>query len=89
MNVSVLDAEVAEAGETVEGAKPQAALAGRPLQERSTVPLYPEGELTVTLALPELPAVRVGEPGSTVTAKSVTLNCAAGEVLGLKLASPR
>ncbi len=86
--VSGLDDEVAVANEIEAGAKEQRALAGRPVHERSTVPLKPEAELAVTVALPELPAVTVRAPGSTAMVKSVTLNWAAVEVLGLKLASP-
>jgi hypothetical protein len=88
VTVSVLDADVADAREIEGGAKPQCALLGSPLQERSTVPLNPEAELAVTFTLLEPPAVTVRDPGSTAKTKSVTLNCAPVEVLGLKLASP-
>jgi hypothetical protein len=86
--VNALDAEVAAASEMEAGLKTQCALAGSPAQERSTVPLNPDEELAVTVALPELPAVTVREPGVTAMLKTVTLNRAAAEVLGLKLASP-
>src|SRR5437588_649853 len=85
---AVRSSDSAAARETEAGAKPQRALLGSPLQERSTVPLNPEAELALTLTLPEPPAVTVREPGSTAKAKSVTLNCTAVEVRGLKLASP-
>jgi hypothetical protein len=86
--VSVLDADIAATPEIAAGAKPQRALLGRPLQERSTVPSNPEAELALTLTLPEPPAVTVRVLGSTAKAKSVTLHCVALEVLGLKLAFP-
>jgi hypothetical protein len=89
VTVMTLDSELPFASDTIAGANEHRTVAGRPVHDKSTLPLNPVVVTTLTFTVPDPPSPTVNAPGETFTLKSATVNCVALPVLdALKFPSP-